>query len=336
MRPLPLHSFLPAITGRRLVNGAAVFTSLAYSILRGRAWCRGKPVVLTIEPTNHCDLNCPHCDTGASRSSRRRGFIDLALYEKILIESHDHVVYILLYDQGEPLLHPRLAQMIRMAKLHRFVVACSTNGQRLAEPGVAESLIASGLDLLIVSADGLTQESFSHYRRGGDLEKLQTGLQNIRTRRRKTGTRYPRLALQFVVMKHNEKELPRLKTTARAWGADEVLIKSAYFSTAGDAAAWMPANETFRRYRIDRNQLIRKGRQKGPCRRCWYSAVVHWDGSVVPCCFDKNDSLIMGRMPQKWQSIWTDSSYEKLRNSFSSSRPDICRNCTDGIKIYHT
>jgi len=336
MRPLPLHSFLPSITGRRLVNGAAVFSSLAYSMFRGRAWCRGKPLVLTIEPTNHCDLRCPHCDTGANRSSRHRGFMDLALYEKILIESHGHVVYILLYDQGEPLLHPQLAQMIRLAKSHRFVVACSTNGQRLAEAGMAESLVDSGLNLLIVSADGLTQKTFAHYRRGGDLEKIKTGLQMIRNRRREAGSRSPRLALQFVVMRHNEHELPLVKSNARAWGADGVLIKSAYFSTAEDAAAWMPVNETYRRYRVDGGRLIRKGRQKGPCRRCWYSAVVHWDGSVVPCCFDKNDDLIMGRMPQPWQSVWAGSSYQQLRDSFISSRPDICRNCTDGIKIYHT
>ncbi len=326
-------AFISSFSWQRLKNAAFSIVSLCLSIFLHRPVVWGKPFVLTIEPTNLCDLHCPQCDTGSNRSKRPRGYLQMDTFKKILLDCKDHLMYLIFFDQGEPLLHPHYFEMVRLAKSYRLYVVCSTNGQRLAEKNVAMELVQSGLDELIISVDGLSETTYRYYRRGGSLRRVLAGmemLKNLRTSLKRTN---PRIIIQFIVMRHNEAERPFVRATARRWGADDVYLKSAYIATIQDAEEYLPKNEKFRRYEIKNGVLQRKNPSR-ICKRCWYSAVVHWNGAIVPCCFDREETFVLGKSPQPIGVIWQGIAYQQFRNAFFNQRPDICRNCTDGIKIY--
>jgi len=335
MKEIPIRSLLAALTPGRTLNLLKALAGGACGRISDRPLAWGAPYVLSVEPTNLCDLHCPHCETGAGTLSRPTGYLDMELYRTILELNHGHLLYLLLYDQGEPLLHPHFPEMVRLAKKQGLCVASSTNGQRLADYSYAREIAASGLDALIISADGLTQSTYELYRRGGSLEKVCSGLAALRAARRARGGRTPRLYLQFVVMRHNEHELPLLRAEAAKWGADQVLVKSPYLRSVEGAEEILPAEERYRRYRCIEGHWLRKEKAARPCPRLWYSSVIHWDGKVVPCCFDKDGSHLLGHASEPLKKLFHGEAYRQFRRrQYSAHAPQICQNCTDGLKIY--
>ena len=116
MKEIPFSRLAACLTPYRVVNAGWVGISLLISRLTGRPISWGQPFILTIEPTNRCNLACPQCDTGAGRLKRPQGDMDMALYHRILQQAGDTLLYLLLYDQGEPLLHHEYVEMIQLAK----------------------------------------------------------------------------------------------------------------------------------------------------------------------------------------------------------------------------
>lgn len=337
MREWPLPGLLAALTPRRAATMLQTALAGAASRLSGRPIARGAPWVLSIEPTSHCDLRCPQCETGAGTLRRPRGFMELELYRHILKANQHHLLCLMLYDQGEPLLHPDFGEMVRLAKAHRLCVISSTNGQRLADREVAAEIVASGLDALIISADGITPESYARYRRGGSLDKVVAGIGHVRELRRAMGRRTPQIYLQFVVMRHNEAELAHLPEVVQKWGADRLLCKSLYLRQGTEVEVFLPAAEKFRRYHLAAGRWVRKGAPRRSCPRLGYSAVIHWDGNVVPCCFDKEGEYPLGHASAPLAELWRGKAWRQFRLDQSSLLPPpICENCSDGLKIYPT
>lgn len=336
MKELPLKPLLTALTLPRLLNLVKVWSSLLLSKTVRRPVNWGMPYVLTVEPTNVCNLSCPQCDTGAGLLRRTKGFLDIGLYEKILQDHRRSLLYLLLYDQGEPLLHPDYVRLVRMAKAHRVCVTCCSNGVLLADHRLAQDLVASGLDTVIVSVDGLTPESYRVYRKGGNLDEVLQGIRNLAAAKREQASHTPRLLIQFLVMKHNEHERAGLLDRARAWGADQVLFKSVQVRNENGAQTFLPQEERYRRYRLTAHGLAVKGRPVAFCERLWYSSVIHWDGSIVPCCFDKDDHHLLGTLRETgWAAIWRGEKRKRFIKRISTeNKPPICKNCTHGLRLY--
>ena len=74
-----------------------------------------------------------------------------------------------LWAWGEPLLHPRLKEILRAARKHDVVTLLSTNGQCLDNDRVLEALIEEPPAYLILAIDGLTDQTNSAYRVGARL-----------------------------------------------------------------------------------------------------------------------------------------------------------------------
>lgn len=335
MKEIPWSRLLPALTPQRALQAAGALAATAAGRLDGRPHFWGAPYVLSIEPTNLCDLRCPHCETGTGTLTRPGGWMDLDLYRHILQVNQHHLLYLLLYDQGEPLLHPDFPEMVRLAKSHRICVVSSTNGQRLADPALAREVVASGLDALIISADAVTPERYAAIRRGGSLAKLQAGLRHLRQARRSLGRSTPRLYLQFVITRQNEHELPGMAAAARAWGADHLLLKSLYLHAGMPAEDFLPADPRFRRYPLQEDRWLTRSGRRLPCSRLAYSCVVHWDGNIVPCCFDKNGEHLLGNGSEPLAAALRGPASRAFRRQQCSGKaPHICLNCSDGLSLY--
>jgi len=254
-------------------------------------------------------------------------------FNRIMDTFGQDIFFLLVYHQGEPYINKHFSEFVRIAKKRRIYVTTSTNGHYFTAKTIRET-IESGLDSMIVSIDGTSQESYARYRVGGTLEKVIAGTKALMLERQNMGSRTPNVALQFLVMKHNEHEIPEMRRLAGEIGVDRLLIKNIEVRSPEEADQWLPENEAFRRYHFDGNSLLVKNSEKESCTRPWLSTLINWDGTVVPCCFDKNGHYGMGNiLNAQAAEIWKGDDFQDFRSKLLRDRRDIdiCRNCNQGF-----
>ena len=331
---LLLDRLIASLTVRRTVNLIKTGSSFLLSALLGKNILWGKPPILTIEPTNLCNLKCPLCTTGNGEMERSRGHMGLDTFRNILEQLGDDIFFLLLYHQGEPYLNKHFLDFVRLAKQKKIYCTTSTNGHYFDEDTIAAT-IESGLDSMIVSIDGVTQESYQKYRVKGTLDKVVQGSRKFMEMKRRLKSRTPLIAWQFLVMKHNEHEIPAIKRLAKQVGVDRLLVKNIEVRSEQEALEWLPQNTKYRRYEFDGQHLKVKNSDKKSCPRPWLSTLINWDGGVVPCCFDKNGVYLMGNVnrTQDFDRIWRGEAFERFRTRLASDRKsiDMCRNCNQGL-----
>ncbi len=329
-----LSRLLSSLTLRRLKNLLLTGTSFLFSAISGKTFVWGRPAILTIEPTNLCNLHCPLCITGSGQLRRVQGRMSLETFQKILDVMGDDIFFLLLYHQGEPYLNPHFLDFVRLAKEKNIYCTTSTNGHYFDEQTI-RATIESGLDSMIVSLDGVTQETYERYRVHGKLEKVLEGTRRFMEIKKEMKSRTPLIALQFLVMKHNEHELPAIRELAKELGVDRLLIKTIEVHTPQEAREWLPTNEKYRRYHFDGQNLVVKNAEKKSCPRPWLSTLINWDGGVVPCCFDKNGDYEMGNILEieQLEEIWQNEKFRRFRHRLNTNRKSIpmCRNCNQGL-----
>jgi MoaA/NifB/PqqE/SkfB family radical SAM enzyme len=329
---------------RRRLNGW--LNTLQSRYLRN-ARLLGYPKHLYVDPTNVCTLRCPICPSGQRRLHRPKGCMDLQLYRKLLRELGPYVYTLTLTNWGEPLLHPHIAEMIRLAKGYGIYVGFGTNLQQLT-PRLAEELITSGLDAIAVSIDGVDQETHQSYRVGGDLELTLRNLKLLLATRARLGSPTPAIRWQFLVTSKNEHQMDAARELAARIGVDEILFVPIYLDISGlftrtpeerfaRDREWLPRSEDLSYY--DR----RTGRLKimpARCKWLWEMAVVNWDGGVSPCCavIDRRDDF--GSIAHSsFRRIWNNARFRQARALMARGKPAaeplVCNTChRHGIHIY--
>lgn len=297
----------------------------------------GKPFNLSIEPTTACNLGCPECPSGLKQFTRRTGKIDLGLHEKILQQVHQHVFYINYYFQGEPFLHPQFLDLIRTAKKYRIYTATSTNAHFIDEEK-AKEIVSSGLDRLIISIDGLTQETYQNYRVNGQLAKVIEATKLLIQAKDQMRSSSPHLIFQFLVVKQNEHEVSAIFSLGKELGINEVRLKTAQLYEYKQGNELMPENESYSRYKQKKDGTYElKYKTGNHCWRMWSGSVITWDGLVVPCCFDKDAKHQMGNLLQiPFEEIWNNDAYQAFRRQLVKARNEIeiCKNCSEGAKVW--
>lgn len=179
-------------------------------------------VKLYLEPTTACNLTCRTCMR--NNWEEPPGHMPIELYQRILEQAQAMPDLRLLSfgGIGEPLAHPQLPEMVAQAKAQGLAVELVTNGT-LLEPGLTRALIQAGLDLLWVSIDGTTPESYDDVR-GTQLQLVLDHLRDLHHLQREMDYPAPQLGLAFVVMKRNLADLVELPRLARRVGAARVIV----------------------------------------------------------------------------------------------------------------
>lgn len=330
-------NILAKISFKKGMNILALKCSYLWSKKKRKNKHKGLPYALSIEPTTACNLSCPECPSGLKQFTRKTGKIDLIGHEKLLQEVRKSVFYINYYFQGEPFLHPQFLELIRAAKKHKIYTATSTNAHFISEKK-ADEIVASGLDRLIISIDGLTQESYESYRINGKLEKVIEGTKRMVAAKEKAKSATPFLIFQFLATSANEQDIPDLKAMSEALQVDEFRIKTAQFYSYKDGNPLMPKNEKYARYSKKADgQYHLKYKTDDSCWRMWSSAVLTWDAKVVPCCFDKDAHHQLGdAYSEGFYTIWKSPAYNTFRQAILTDRQkvDICTNCSEGAKVW--
>lgn len=260
---------------------------------------------------------CPR----SKRMTRPLGFMDMALYRSIIdeIATFDASVRtkeIELFHFGESLLHPDIDAMVRYAGQKMLPTVMSVNAPELL-PAVAERILASGPNRLIVSLDGYDEASYRQIR--GDGADFALALANLHhlaelVRRNSSGTK---VCIRMIRMNLNESHLEHFRDL---WEGNGIPVEIRPFfpwtekelTGLGDVQKYPPYM---------------------PCPFPWQYLVVQWDGTVVPCCRDYNGVNTVGNVrEQSLREIWNGERYADFRRQHRTGRfgsNEFCHNCME-------
>ncbi len=331
-------NFLRKLTLRRVWNALKVLSSFYVSRITGRPVQWGLPMSISFEPTTSCNLRCPECPSGLRAFTRPTGMLEKGFFTQTIDDIYRDILYLIFYFQGEPYLNRDFLEMVQYASSKGIYTATSTNAHYLTDE-MARKTVESGLDRLIISIDGTTQEVYQQYRVGGRLDKVIEGAKNIVKWKKQLGSKTPFVFFQFLVVKPNEHQVQEIQQLGREVGVDEVRFKTAQvYNYEEDPNQLIPANEKFSRYSLQPDgRYIPKNKMANHCWKLWQANVITWDGLVVPCCFDKDATHQLGDLKnQSFRDIWQSPSYHKFRSELMTSRKniDICSNCSEGVSVW--
>jgi len=281
------------------------------------------PCVVSIEPTSRCNLRCPLCYSGRGNAA---GKADMPLkhYTRLIEEIGKLSSNISLVNYGEPFLHPHIFKMIRLAKDEGLRVSTASNFN--LSMNCIRMIPTSGLDILTISLDGVTPESYRKYRIGGDFNVVIRNTKLLLESRRLRGTLKPTVVLQFIIMSHNQHEIKQFVALGKALGVDRLRFKTLNSRGMAVASKLMPEKQYCRK-----PQRKTKSITSVNCAWPQKSLVVNCDGTVVPCCNVGHDSkMVLGNaFSDSLAEIWRSENYQRFRKAFhlQLNLPHQCQEC---------
>lgn len=306
------------------------------------------PTKVAIETGNICNLDCPLCPTGNEKEKVKKGMLSFDNYVKILDQVGPYAHHLDLFNWGEPLLNKDIVKMVKYAKekFPQLRVIISSNLNILPDE-MAEGLILAGLDKMIVSADGATQEAYVQYRVGGNLETVVANMQKLVQAKVKHEKTKPQIVWNFLVFKHNMHEIDLVQERAKALGV-EVNIAGMRTDCAqeifkplsermNEDAEWIPEGSEYNKYTEDE-----LSRRETMCPKPWYTVTINWDGNVVPCgsVYDTEKYSYGNMLKEPFEKIWNNEKYVEARREIAGKQTTgldiICRTCKEnGYPLYN-
>lgn len=300
------------------------------------------PLYAQIETTRGCNLQCQVC--GLSHYHVNAGHMSLENFEYI-IEQFKGVQEVTLQGLGEPLLNPDFIEIVRAAKARGMRVVTSTNGTLLT-PQVGEALIDAGLDLMSISIDGTTPETYELIRRGATFERVIENVQRMTELKRARGVDHPQLNIGSILTNHNYHQVPDLVALAAEIGVEHINIWTLHggetYADIGSLSLDNTDTAAVEHALIEAQQIaVKRGVEltlpplgrvylASICEWPWRGTYVTWDGYVTPCCIMCYPELYnFGNLfDQDMQEIWNDTAYREFRAALRSDTPPFfCREC---------
>ena len=339
------------LTRSRFINALRCYASYALNRLGSARFVRHTPLFVSVEPSAVCQLHCPACPVGLAFGNKcAEVYMSMDLWERVLAQIKDSAFVVQFYFQGEPLLNKDLPLMIREAHEAGLYTIVSTNAQAMT-PDLAKALVAAGLDRIIISMDGLTQESYSAYRVGGSLDQCKAALRWLQEAKSVCqsegrsvfcqrsglsggagltieGGAGLTIELQVLRLKSNEHEWRAFRKEYKALGADRLVFKTAQLYDYRHGHPLMPTEPRYRRYEQHEDGLwYRKTLSKG-CFRVWSGVVIAANGDVLPCCYDKDHAHAYGNLrTASLRELFTGPKAQAFRAQALLQNPKICQEC---------
>ncbi|MDL2290088.1 SPASM domain-containing protein [Paludibacteraceae bacterium OttesenSCG-928-F17] len=315
-----------------MLNIIKLRTSYLFSRKHITGFKNVSPSFISVEPANFCQLHCPECPVGNSRT--KKGTVSTfneTLFNQLINKLKVDLVQTIFYFQGEPFLHKKVCEMIKYAHNARIYTSTSTNAQIITSD-LAKDIVESGLDNLIVSIDGTTQEVYEKYRVGGSLQKALEAVEHINHWKETLNSVTPMVEIQFLVLKTNEHQMEEMKGLCKKIKADKLTFKTAQLYDFENGHPLLTSKDKYARYKKgkDGKYHIRK-KQRNRCWRLWSGAVVNTNGDVLPCCFDKNADYSFGNINEtSFMECWHSKKASGFRERILKNRKqyEMCRNCT--------
>jgi len=289
-----------------------------------------QPVHISIEPTNVCNLGCPVCETGNGTLTRPRGMLDYGKFCAFIDQVAPYTAVLMYYFMGEPFLNKRAYDMIRYARRKGIYVETCTNG----DYADAEGIIYSDINQVSFQIGGITQRTHEIYRVGGDLSRVVRNLERLVDERRRHPDSNVQVEVGFIVMKHNEHEVPEFLRWAKAVGVDRANVIDPGVRTVAEGRELLPEDRKYWFYdeeAFQRGILKPKHLPDNECTWIWNSVMINWDGAVVPCCRDPHGKHVFGNVfEQSLREIWNGERMQAFRRRIvtEQGKVDICQLCS--------
>jgi MoaA/NifB/PqqE/SkfB family radical SAM enzyme len=253
----------------------------AMVILR-KAQTYNYPLVVYVEPTNICNLQCPGCPTGVGLpSGRDKSFLTFGRFRLFLDQIKDFVYSVNFSNWGEPLLSPYILQMVKYAHTHGIRTCMDTNLNVELDETKASAMVRSGLDLITVALDGFHQSTYEIYRRRGNIDLVKRNIKTLVAVKQRLGSKTPEIECRFLIFSHNRDDRQSVEDFARQVGARFV---SAYGRRPSARYDPIPDEVYSPKYPA--------------CIFLWTIAVLNADGGLAPCCvtyYKKDDYGLVAR-----------------------------------------
>jgi len=340
------------LRGFRWVPGyySALLRGLWTSVGRLGYEMRGQcsyPRHIHFETTNHCSLRCPLCVLVTNRETfagKRTSMSSTRLRQALVDWKRISIVD--LFNNGEPFLDPELFQSVRFVKQHDILVRLHSHFSLVRPESFFESMIRSGLDLLVLSVDGGSQSTYSRYRQGGDFRRVMANIDTLLETKRRLGRTNPVLYWQLLANRHNEAEISAVRRFCfkkRIWFHVKPMVicdNSTLFDEAAfqrqarqRSQQWLPLHgnrHILRTYRTGGLPMSDAG-----CRFLFSEPAVDVHGHLFPCCYLYDPRHSFGNVfEDSLESIWNGNQYRFSRSLFGFRPyhgPYVDSPCTDCV-----
>lgn len=300
------------------------------SLVKKSSSVMGRPMNITIEPTNACNLACPVCETGADILNRTKEHMTFKNFKTIIDKVADHTNSLMFYFMGEPFLNKQAYEMIRYAKNLKipFIDTC-TNG----DPVNPQKLIECGIDRVSFQIGGMTQETHQIYRINSNLERVFRNMREA-IRLKKQYNSPITINCGFILMKHNEHETGLFLKKMQEFGVDNAQIIDPCVRNIEQARTMLPTDKKHWIYDpegIEQGIVRPRIYPNNTCPWIYYSLVIHVNGNVVPCCRDPLGEEIMGNILfQSLDDIWNGERFRQFRERINHKQGtvNICKLCS--------
>jgi radical SAM protein with 4Fe4S-binding SPASM domain len=283
---------------------------------------RSRPYYYWMDICNFCNLRCPLCDTGRQQLLRQQSMMTFDDFTRLFAKIEPYALEVCLYNWGEPFLNRDVFRIIEHVSKHNVGSNLSTNFSLVLSDEQLESIVRSGLEHLIVSLDGTTQEVYEMYRRRGKFERVVDNVRRLLAVRKRLNATTPAIEWQFIVFKHNEQQRDDARRMAKEIGFDSLRFASPAMPYVDMfslelAEQFMPENRDFWQYNpalIQEKDYI----DDQVCHYLYRTAAINADGGVTPCCFLHNEKHDFGDLKfETVNDIWNNSKYRSARSLFS-------------------
>ena len=268
------------------------------------------PERVTLELTNHCNLNCPFCPR--QHMDYPLGFMDSDLFRRLVDElAALGTTTLVPFFRGEPLLHRDCLVLLAYAKAKSFTIQLATNGQMLTEE-IARSFVEMGIDFVSFSVDAIHPDTYRERRRGGTFAQMLKGVDSLLQARQAAGTQLPHIQVSAVDtgMGRQEKEDFVAYWQSRV---DHIRIYPQHTKDGRFGSLDAPADHL-----------------RQPCLKPFKEMVVYWDGHLAICNHDWNRSdgqrVTETTIQETWGNAWyADQRMRQRHLNFSTE--ELCAAC---------
>ena len=287
------------------------------------AACAEFPTYIMFDLTNRCNATCIHCphSTWFAGLDDKPHYLNYELFTRVVDECEDHEIHFVRFTaDGEPLIHPRLVEMINYCGEKGVGPTGLTTNGSLLKPEKARQLAESSLFMVDFSLDAFSKKTFSEIRVGLDFEKVMENINYLLEYKEKIGSSL-QVMVSFVIQEENIHEVDAFR---EYWEplVDKVLIRGV--NTNVNLVDTKPIDDTAED-------------ERWPCPHWWRRMVITSDGLLKPCPIDWNNGTAYKHFDEvtiqdAWHSdFFQDHRTQHLNNDFTAC--SVCKGCKDWTNI---
>ena len=295
---------------------------MQYLWLRKSPHATRAPVALNLEPTNRCNLRCRFC---SYEEGRPTGDMDWNFYESTVDQAaRIGVMSINHFLSGEPLLHPRIVDMVRYAAQRGLYTYMHTNATLLT-PDLSAALIQAGLQAISFSFDGEDKAVYEANRVGARYEKTLDNILAFLHEKKRIGSHAPFTRIQLI------RDQSQLGQERVEQGVDPEFRKLFHGLPLDGFYEIPPFNQ-----RGEKSDLhLPERKQYFPCFHLWNGLAVTWNGKVAGCCADLNARFLIGDLnTQSILDVWHSKAMRSMRQMLIQERYKEVPLCAECSKLW--